>query len=332
MSCVQAGGSQGRDRCKRLSISNDIHVHAMQNRNAPEHWTRSFLEYLERERDYSDHTIESYRTDLEAFAQFLRSDGVSRLSDVHKDTVRSFLARLIEQDYSRRSVARKIATLRSFFKFLRLKKVVLSNPALTVKTPKLDRNLPAFLDEPSMERMLNLPDRCTQKGQRDAAILEMFYSTGIRLAELINLNVGDVDRVGGVIKVTGKGRKERVVPIGRRALQSVDTYLSTRFKNGDWQRASETNQAVFVTENGKRMYPQAIGTIVKRYIGEVSELEKKSPHVLRHTFATHLLNRGADLQSVKELLGHASLSTTQIYTHVSTERLKKVYQQAHPKA
>ncbi len=304
----------------------------MQHRHALENWIRSFLEYLELERDYSSHTIGSYRTDLEAFAAFLRTEGISQPADVHKDVLRTYLARLIEEGYAKRSVARKIASLRSWFKFLRLKKAVQSNPVLNVRTPKPDKRLPSFLDEASMERMLDMPDRSTLPGQRDAAILEMFYSTGIRLSELIGLNVGDIDRGGCLISVVGKGRKQRIIPIGKKALQAVDVYLSARSDGAASGRSFQSGQPVFVTDGGKRMYPQMVGNIVKRYIGMVSELEKKSPHVLRHTFATHLLNRGADLKAVKELLGHASLSTTQIYTHVTTERLKKVYQQTHPKA
>jgi integrase/recombinase XerC len=329
---MQAGSGEGRDRCKRLSIPTVIHVHTMQRRNAQEQWTRSFLEYLELERDYSGHTIESYRTDLEAFTSFLRTEGVGQLRDVHKDVLRTYLARLIEEGYSKRSIARKLASLRSFFKFLKIKNAVRSNPVLNIRTPKLENRLPAFLDESAMERMLALPDRSTLRGQRDAAILEMFYSTGIRLSELIDLNVVDLDGPGGLIKVTGKGRKERIVPIGRKALEAVQSYLSARSARRTRDAIARPDQPVFITDAGKRMYPQMVGLIVKRYIGKVSEMEKKSPHVLRHTFATHLLNRGADLKAVKELLGHVSLSTTQIYTHVTTDRLKKVYQNAHPKA
>ncbi len=304
----------------------------MQNRHALDHWIRAFLEHLELERNYSSHTIESYRTDLEAFGSFLGTEGINNPSDVHKDALRTYLAHMIEEGFSKRSIARKIASLRSFYKFLKLKRAVNANPVLNVKPPRLEKHLPTFLDESSMERMLTLPDRSTLHGQRDAAILEMFYSTGIRLSELIEMNIGSIDRTGCLIKVTGKGRKERIVPIGKKALEAIDAYLSTRFVGASRHESSKAGQPVFVTDAGRRMYPQMVGNIVKRYIGEVSELEKKSPHVLRHTFATHLLNRGADLKAVKELLGHASLSTTQIYTHVTTERLKKVYQQTHPKA
>ena len=304
----------------------------MDNRRALETLFRSFLEYLERERDYSGNTVESYRADLESFGAFARNEGVRGPSEIHKDSIRSFLAYLIDQGYSRRSIARKVACLRSFFKYLTRKRVVDSNPVLNIRAPKLEKRLPAFLDESAMQRLLDIPDRSTEQGLRDAAILEVFYSTGIRLSELVNLNSGDIDRHAQLIKVTGKGRKQRIVPIGVKALHAVDAYLSARSEGPAPSQSARRSDPVFLTDGRKRMYPQIVGSIVKRYIGQVSELEKKSPHVLRHTFATHLLNRGADLKAVKELLGHVSLSTTQVYTHVTTERLKKVYRQSHPKA
>ncbi|HEY6952460.1 MAG TPA: tyrosine-type recombinase/integrase, partial [Bacteroidota bacterium] len=229
-------------------------------------------------------------------------------------------------------VARKIASLRSFFKFLKHKRIIEANPAINLATPKVEKKLPGYLDESAMERLLTLPDRSTTEGLRDQAILEVFYSTGIRLSELVNLNINDIDRHERLIKVTGKGRKQRIVPIGEKALRAVDDYLKKREHGRTVQAARYNTPAVFLSDGGMRIYPQMVGAIVKRYIAEVSEIERKSPHALRHTFATHLLNRGADLKAVKELLGHESLSTTQIYTHVTTERLKKVYHQSHPKA
>lgn len=304
----------------------------MQNRNALQTSSRLFLEYLEIERDYSSNTIENYRIDLESFGAFARRQGIREPSEIHKHLLRAYLAELIEEGYSKRSIARKIACLRSFFKFLKSKTIVQSNPVLNIRTPKLEKRLPSFLDESAMLHLLDLPDRTTEHGARDAAIMEVFYSTGIRLSELLNLNTHDVDREARLIKVTGKGRKQRIIPIGDKALRAVDDYLLLRSRRPDQSRSAEKGKPVFLTDGGKRMYPQIVGNIVKRYIGQISEMEKKSPHVLRHTFATHLLNRGADLKAVKELLGHVSLSTTQIYTHVTTERLKKVYHQSHPKA
>jgi tyrosine recombinase XerC len=304
----------------------------MRSRSNIDKLVRSFLEYLEIEKNYSSHTIESYQNDLNAFVRFIGTENIRDPKEVDKGILRGFLAHLIDEGYSKKSMARKIACLRSFFKFLRHKKFIESNPVLNIRTPKLDRRLPGFLDESAMQRLLELPDRTTVGGLRDAAILEVFYSTGIRLSELMNLNIEDIDRHARLIKVTGKGRKQRIIPIGEKAIRSVDEYLRPRELTPARPGASDDPRAVFLTDSGKRMYPQIVGNIVKRYIGKVSELEKKSPHVLRHTFATHLLNRGADLKAVKELLGHESLSTTQIYTHVTTERLKKVYHQSHPKA
>ena len=293
---------------------------------------RSFLKHLEIEKNYSSHTIESYRNDLVAFSRFASEENISEPKKIDRDVLRKFFARLFDEQYSKKSIARKIASLRSFFKFLKRKRIVDSNPVLSIATPRLDKRLPGFLDEPSMQRLLDLPDRLTLDGLRDAAILEVFYSTGIRLSELVELNTGDIDRPSRLIKVTGKGRKQRIVPIGDKAIDSIDQYLKARVDAKHASDGDKTLQAVFLTSRNKRIYPQIVGNIVRRYIGQVSELEKKSPHVLRHTFATHLLNRGADLKAVKDLLGHESLSTTQIYTHVTTERLKKVYHQSHPKA
>ncbi len=303
----------------------------MENTPPLDKLVRMFLEFLESGKNYSRHTIESYHTDLLGFVSFATEQGVRQPAGVGKNLLRGYLARLFDDGYSKKSVARKIASLRSFFKYLKQKQFALTNPAARLSTPRLDKKLPGFLNESSLMRVFELPDRTTEEGLRDAALLEVFYSTGIRLSELIGLNVGDVDRVGRVIRVLGKGRKTRIVPIGSQALQAVEEYLGKRQSNGPG--GVETADApVFIARNRQRIYPQMVGNIVKKYIGRVSELEKISPHLLRHTFATHLLDRGADLRAVKELLGHESLSTTQIYTHVTTERLKKIYLQSHPKA
>jgi integrase/recombinase XerC len=304
----------------------------MENSPALDKLVRMFLEFLETGKNYSRHTIESYNTDLLDFAAFAFEHDVERPDKVGKDLLRSFVACLFDDGYSKKSIARKIASLRSFFKYLKQKHLAESNPAAHLATPRLEKKLPGFLDESSMARLFELPDRSTEEGLRDAAVLEVFYSTGIRLSELIGLNVGDIDRSGRLIRVTGKGRKERIVPIGTMAIQAVDDYLKMRRRRHGVEAGDLNDQPIFVARNGKRIYPQMVGNIVKRYIGRVSELERISPHLLRHTFATHLLNRGADLKAVKDLLGHESLSTTQIYTHVTTDRLRKVYHQSHPKA
>jgi integrase/recombinase XerC len=293
---------------------------------------RKYLEYLEVERNYSAHTILSYETDLMSLIQFLRQEGVESFTSVHKEELRACIGSLLDQGYSQRSVARKIAAMRSFFKFLRRQRIVDGNPALVLITPKIGKRLPSYLDEESVERLVGLPDCSTMKGKRETALLELFYSTGIRLSELIGLNVGDLKLKEGLIKVRGKGRKERIVPVGRKAMEAIDTYLQGKNEHMLQHSAKAEDLPLFMTEKGSRMYPQAVGRIVRKYIGMVSEMEKKSPHVLRHSFATHLLNHGADMRAVKELLGHESLSTTQVYTHVSSARMKKVYENAHPKA
>jgi len=293
---------------------------------------RTYLEYLEIERNYSSHTILSYETDLLNLVQFLRREGIDTFHSAHKESLRAWIGSLIDEGFGQRSIARKIAALRSFFKYLRRQKIIDGNPALVLITPKVGKRLPSFLDEDSIERLLSIPERTTKEGKRDAAILELFYSTGIRLSELINLNIGDLKQEEGIIKVRGKGRKERIVPVGRKALAAIHEYLQEKNTLPVGIREPRNERPLFEIKESRRMYPQAVGRLVRKYIGRVSEIEKKSPHVLRHSFATHMLNHGADLRAVKELLGHESLSTTQVYTHVSSARMKKVYEDAHPKA
>ncbi|MCX6144314.1 MAG: tyrosine recombinase XerC [Ignavibacteriales bacterium] len=292
---------------------------------------RSFLEYLEVERNYSPNTLRSYDSDLRHFVSYLLSNDVHSLEEVRKDLLRKYLSNLLDEGLTKRSIARKIASLRSFFRYAKRHKIVTTNPTLTLISPKLEKRLPSFLDESAIDRLFDAIDSSTPVGRRDAAILELFYSTGMRLNELIQLNVDDVDFSQGVVKVTGKGSKQRILPVGRRALQAIRAYEADRRRNVLVQKQGNNQPALFVTPKGVRFYPEAVIRMVKNHIGKVSELEKSSPHVLRHTFATHLLNRGADLRAVKELLGHESLSTTQVYTHVSTEQMKKVYRQSHPK-
>lgn len=293
---------------------------------------RNFLEYLETEKNYSPHTIDSYETDLLYVIKFLKNEGIESFRKINKESLRACIASLLNDRYSQQSVARKIASMRSFFKYLRRKNIIEGNPSLGLITPKLKKRLPAFLNEKSVNRLLSLPDTSTQYGKKDLAILELFYSTGIRLSELIGLNNGDLNENEGLIKVKGKGRKERILPVGKKALIAIKEYLNTRKDLSGRTQNLIRDYPLFTIGNGRRLYPQAVGRMVRKYIEYISEIEKKSPHVLRHTFATHLLNRGADVRAVKELLGHESLSTTQIYTHVSSAKMKKVYEDAHPKA
>lgn len=293
---------------------------------------RQFLRYLELERNYSAHTLASYRHDLLQFSQFLAARGPADRPDLKSVThivVRDFLGELVEQRYSKRSIARKLACLKSFFNYLKRHHRIESNPTTIIVAPRFDKRLPQFLDERSVTQLMEQPDRATPEGARDAAIMEILYSTGIRLGELLALRQHDIDFTNRTMKVTGKGRKQRIVPFGSHAESAMHEYLARR---QDLVRRGADPGSLFLTVRGLAMSPKAVNVIMNRYIARVSEIEKRSPHVLRHTFATHLLNHGADLQAVKELLGHESLSTTQIYTHVSVDRLIAIYAQSHPKA
>jgi integrase/recombinase XerC len=294
---------------------------------------QTFLRSLEQERNYSPRTVAAYGVDLQQFHAFLQEwQGAAAIdyAAVDQGTIRRFLGTLLELRFARRSIARKIACLKSFYKYLRKHHLVAADPTLLIATPKLEKRLPQFLDEQAAAMLMNQPDRSTPEGMRDAALLELLYGTGIRLAELLGLRAADINLRQGTVKVTGKGNKQRIVPVGRQAGRAVRQYLSERQRLIPESRPDPG--VLFVTKTGRPMNPKGVNLLMNRYIGAVSEIQKRSPHILRHTFATHLLNRGADLQAVKELLGHESLSTTQIYTHVSIDRLKKVYAQAHPKA
>lgn len=293
---------------------------------------RSFLQYVAGERNYSPHTVAAYGSDLREFLVFWEAEYPGCAPSpgaVDRRAIRRFLAWLHDGQYASRSIARKLACLKSFFRYLRRMHVVDANPASTVVAPKLERRLPRTLDERSVARLMEQPDRTCAPGARDAAILEILYSSGIRLSELIGLRVADIDFANGTIKVTGKGSKQRIIPFGAKARTALRDYLALR--DGLASPARPVPNA-FLSARGLPMSPKGVNRLMNRYIAMVSEIEKRSPHVLRHTFATHLLNRGADLRAVKELLGHESLSTTQLYTHVSVDHLRKVYAQAHPKA
>jgi integrase/recombinase XerC len=288
---------------------------------------RMFFEYLQAERGVSPHTLAAYEDDLRDYAQFLEGTGCDFAAVDHL-VIRRFLGSLLDRGLSKRSAARKLACLRSFYKFLRRKGLVDSVPTAIVASPRLERRLPQFLEEDAVAEVLARPDRSTPVGMRDAAILELFYSTGMRLSELLALRPSDVDLTGETVKVTGKGSKQRIIPFGRKAGEALRGWMAVRpHMLGNIQNPG----TVFISVRGKRMTPKGVNRLVNCYIGAVAQLQQRSPHILRHTFATHLVNRGADLQAVRELLGHESLSTTQIYTHVGIDRLKHVYAQAHPK-
>ena len=282
-----------------------------------------FLDYLRIEKNTSAHTVTNYAADLAAFSAFL---GDVRAEDVDHLTLRKFLAHLKTGKYAKATIARKLASIRSFFKFLYREGYLKKNPASSVFTPKLDRKLPHFLDEKSVVKLITCPDAGSVQGARDRAILETLYGAGIRVSELVGLDVEDIDFISGVLKIMGKGRKERLAPVGEKALNALRNYLDKR------RVKKESKKAVFLNKSGMRLRDRSVRRILNKYIRIVSIKEKVSPHTLRHSFATHLLDRGADLRSVQELLGHMNLSTTQIYTHITPERLKSAYDKAHPRA
>jgi len=303
-----------------------------------------FLRWLASERNDSPNTVKAYGRDLAAFEGFLDRHyggegwtwaGVDRLS------VRGFLADAARRGWSKRTMARALSAVRAFYRFLNLHHGVEANPAKAASTPKLEKRLPGYLDRKAVDRLFALAEsrgaENTFRSTRDRAILELFYSTGMRLSELVGLDLDDLDLVSDQVRVRGKGRKERLLPVGRPAVAALRRYYLRRDEalRGAKRAAgvgAVSSGAVFVSERGRRLTPRAVQLVVRRLLDAVSEGQKISTHSLRHSFATHLLDAGADLRAVQELLGHASLSTTQIYTHTSVERLKHVYHQAHPRA
>ncbi len=295
---------------------------------------KRFLLHLDLERNLSYHTISAYENDLKQFMKFLRDQlGCKRVNVrlIDKLSIRHFLTYLKTQGAKGSTQRRKLAAIRSFMKYLCTREDLKTNPAAAVRMPRKEKHLPSFLDMVDAERMMDLPSKNTFGGLRDLAILETFYSTGMRLSELHRLDVSGMDLFGEVMKVKGKGRKERMVPLGRLAVKAIKAYLQERHRH--LKRAGRMREvALFVNRFGRRLSRRGIQGVVRRYLERVCNLKQMSPHVLRHTFATHMLDRGADLRAVQELLGHASLSSTQVYTHVTTERLKRVYDQSHPRA
>lgn len=279
-----------------------------------------FLKYLEVEKNYSEHTLSNYGHDLAEFFEFLGNDNIAA---VEYTTLRRFLAELKARQLKARSVARKLSSLRSFFRFLQREGLVQKNPAALVLTPKLDKGLPHFLTEADAVRLVEAPEDNTVESLRDRAIFETLYSTGIRVSELVGMSVGDADLIGNIVKVYGKGKKERIVPIGDKACEALGAYLDARRGRAE---------ALFLNRTGGRLTDRSVRNIINKHIKRVALEQKVSPHMFRHSFATHLLDHGADLRSVQELLGHVNLSTTQIYTHLTMDKLKSVYDKAHPRA
>ena len=283
-----------------------------------------FLSFLKNEKRYSPLTLTAYKTDLEQFSSFLAdSYEINNISEVEHQMIRSWIVSLIEKEISNRSVNRKISSLKSYYKFLIRQDIVESNPMQKIISPKSSKRLPVFVEKKSMSSLFDeIEYEAGYEGVRDKLMLELFYCTGIRLSEMINLKSNDCSMSNNTIKVIGKGNKERVLPLSKELSGLISAYLED-YQVNDW---------LFLTKKRKKMYPKLVYRIVYSYLSKVTTLKKKSPHVLRHTFATHMLNNGADLNAIKEFLGHSNLSATQVYTHNSIQKLSDVYNQAHPKA
>ncbi len=287
-----------------------------------------FLEYLQHEKKYSIHTINSYQRDLKQFEVFL-IEVETKPIDANFEQIRDWIISLVNDENSPATVNRKIASAKSFFKFLHLHKFIAKNPTVKLKALKDKKRLPVFVPEEDMHTLLDqIQFEQSFSGIRDKLVLEILYGTGIRLSELIGLTNNDIILTQQQIKVLGKGGKERIVPLHKSLINLIDDYQKSK-KDQDFDNIC-TN--FIVTDNNDKCYPMFIYRLVKKYLQTVTSIEKRSPHVLRHSFATHLLNKGADLNAIKELLGHSNLNATQVYTHNSIENLKSIFNQAHPKA
>ncbi len=292
-----------------------------------------FLRYLVNERNASELTIKSYREDLFAFVEWLQANHghIPKPDSLSPQDLRAFQAALQQADYARTSIARKLAALRSFYKFAMREGIASSNPAKPLRNPRRQRTLPHVLTDDEVGRLLLAPPANKVDGLRDRAILETVYSAGLRVSELVGIQDGDIDRDDQIIRVRGKGRKERICPLGSFAIKAIDQYAAQRTRSEKAEALGRT-APVFVNRFGNGLTTRSIGRMLEKHLAAADLDARTSPHTLRHSFATHLLDRGADIRSVQELLGHKSLATTQIYTHVSAASLRQVYERAHPRA
>ncbi len=289
----------------------------------------NYIHYLQAERNASPYTIRNYTTDLLGFFQFLRTREIDSLDEIDKHVLRDYLSHLMEQGLVKASIARKLSAIRSFYRYLLRERIIPTSPLATTSSPKLDKRLPSFLTQEEVKQLLEAPDLSTPQGQRDRALMELLYASGLRVSELVNINLEQVNLDSCEIRVWGKGSKERVVLMGKPAANALQTYLSQgRPKLIGNKRIS----ALFLNRYGGRVTERRVQRILEKYASLVDIGKRVHPHMLRHTFATHLLDGGADLRVVQELLGHANLSSTQIYTHVTQSQAKKVYLSAHPMA
>lgn len=289
---------------------------------------QQFSDYLAHQKRYSIHTVKAYQKDLTQFQLFLQSDfEITSFKEVTSPIIRSWIVQLIQENISPRTINRKTSSLKSFYKYLLKQEIVQHNPLTKLITPKTAKRLPIFIGEKEMNNLFDTIEfENNYEGKRDQLIIDLFYSTGIRLSELINLSLSSFDKANSTIKVLGKRNKERIIPFSKTLKKEIEEYLSHRNK------IDSSIDFFFLTKKGEKMYPKLVYRLVNKYLGLITTVDKKSPHVLRHTFATHMLNNGADLNSIKEILGHSNLSATQIYTHNTIEKLKTIHKQAHPKA
>jgi integrase/recombinase XerC len=287
-------------------------------------WVEKFTTYLEAERNASKHTIINYRVDLTDFHKFMDS---RELIETGPLDIRRFLSHLTDRQCSRSTLGRKLACLRSFFKFLVRENAVTSNPAATISSPKQEKRLPSFLEVDEIARLLEAPQGDRWDAKRDKALMELLYSSGLRVGELVAISVDDVDLESGLVKVFGKRKKERIVPVGAVALKALRVYLEARP-----EKNSHVQNPLFINKNYTRLTDRSVRRIILKYVRQLGIKKDVYPHMFRHSFATHMLDRGADLRSVQELLGHENLSTTQIYTHVSLKKVREAFETAHPRA
>ena len=293
---------------------------------------KEFLIYISKERNYSHHTLKAYERDLVKFAKFLElyhSKSLIDLNQVDRGIIRQFMGKEFDEGLSSKTVARRLASIKSFFNYLIQIELIVDSPASHIKSPKVEKNIPKFIHVNKIKYLMEIPDKNSLIGKRDIAILELFYATGMRLSELVSLNIGSVNSNDNLVRVLGKGNKERIIPFGNKAKDALEIYLKDRGLS--W--LSNQNVPLFSTKNNKRISIRTVQIRMNKYLSQVLGTQKgASPHVLRHTFGTHLLDNDADIRSIQELLGHSSISSTQIYTKVNPKKIKQVYDKAHPHA
>jgi len=293
---------------------------------------KEFLIYISKERNYSHHTLKAYERDLVKFAKFLElyhSKSLIDLKQVDRGIIRQFMGKEFDEGLSSKTVARRLASIKSFFNYLIQIELIVDSPASHIKSPKVEKNIPKFIHVNKIKYLMEIPDKNSLIGKRDIAILELFYATGMRLSELVSLNIGSVNSNDNLVRVLGKGNKERIIPFGNKAKDALEIYLKDRGLS--W--LSNQDVPLFSTKNNKRISVRTVQIRMNKYLSQVLGTQKgASPHILRHTFGTHLLDNDADIRSIQELLGHSSISSTQIYTKVNPKKIKQVYDKAHPHA